>query len=229
MTPRQALDLFGDLPPRHIRTLFDASAVIDLGGVPRGIWLGRNGGGARVFKWIARRLIRRDQFVKLLIEDWGVNMRVEQNGSFACKTDHRDTPRVDFPFCINWDTFDYGYHIMGQDLPQPPLMRQDELRALPLSELHEHVPISQIERIGLTLSEAARTPPGSGLLLVGYVSPLGIHRFRGTPFAMVFHRKGAVAEMRAARNHVTSMRILDSSPGPRRCRAQEPAAIPFPT
>ena len=225
----EPLDLFGDLPPRHIRTLFDAAAVIDLAGLPRGVWLGRKGGGTRAFKWIARRIVRRDHFAKLLIEDWGINMRVEQNATFACKADHRDSPLVDLPFCINWDTFDYGYHIMGQDLPQPPLMIQDELRALALSELHEHVPVSQIERIGLTLGEAAMAPGGAGLLLVGYASPFGIHRFRGTPFAMVYHRKGAAAETRAARNHVARMRILDSSPGPRRCRAQEPAAVPFPT
>jgi len=228
MTPQQALDLFGDLPPRHIRALFEQAAVVDLGSLPRGLWLGRAGGGTRIFKWILRRVARRDYFAKLLIEDWGVSLLVEQKTGHACRFNSRGAPRIDFPFCINWDTFDYGYHILGQDLPQPPLMMQDEVRALPLADLADVVPASQLERIGLTRASALGAA-GAGLMLVGYVSPLGLHRLRGTPFAMVFHRKATRPEIHGARSHVASMRVFDSSPGPRRCRAHEPAAVPFPT
>lgn len=229
MTHMQALELVGDLPPRHTASLFDEAAVIDTLGLPRGLWLGRTCGGARAYKWLVRKVVRRDYFAKILVDDWGANLRLQQDGSFATRLNAQGAPRVDLPFCLNWDTLDYGYHVLGQDFAQPPLMFRDEMRAVPIAELHERVPRSEIERLGLSVGEAALTPRGEGLLLIGYIVPFGIHRLRGTPFGMVFHRRSKPSEIDAARRHVARVRVLDSSPGPCRVRAHQPSTIPIPS
>ncbi len=261
----QILEVFGNLPVRHIAALYDAAAVIDLGGLPHGLWLGRTGGGTRVYKWLARRVVRRDYFAKLLFGDWGINLRVTQDGSYAPRLDARQRVRVDLPFAIHWDTLNYGYHVLGQDLAQPPLALQDEMRAIPLAEAIERLPGAWGEALrreerraaearaatgGAGAGVASSGGPGgrfgsggeaasanlvhgvekrSSLLLIGYIVPLGIHRLRGTPFAMVFHRRARPEESDAARRYIRRARILDTSAGPCRSRVRErgPAVVPL--
>jgi hypothetical protein len=261
----RVLELFGTLPPRHVAALYDAAAVIDLGGLPRGLWLGRTGGGTRVYKWLARNVVRRDYFAKLVFDDWGINLRVAQDGSYAPRLDARHRPRIDLPFAIHWDTLNYGYHVLGQDLAQPPLAMQDEMRAIPLAEVIERLPGAwgeglrrDLQRVreareaagGAGAGAAPSGGPGgrfggggravsashlhgfekrSSLLLIGYIVPFGIHRLRGTPFAMAFHRRARPEEQKAARRYVQRARILDTSAGPCRARARErgPAVVPL--
>ena len=225
----QALDLFGGLPSRHVEPLFERASVVDLCSLPRGLWLGRLCGGLWPFRWTARRILRRASFARFVLESWGVGVRVSQDGSHRLEDDGAGGVALEFPFALGWDTFDYGLHVMGQDFGVPPVVWQDEARVLPLAELVAHAPHYHLRRVGFDFNDRSGLAQSSGLMVLGYTALGGIHRLRGLPFAMVYHRPTSRREEAMAWDYVARRRILDTSPGPLRIRPRGPAPVPSPT
>jgi hypothetical protein len=203
---QQALDLIGGLPAAAVRDVWDAA--IDLPGTElrRGLWLGRNASMARPLKWAARRLIKRDYFGKLVFDDFGVNVRVSQDGAHAAlpAADGQGGCKVDLPFALTDHGLDYGFHYLGMD--SNSIQMRDVLRIIDLRTLSEVVPAEHLERIG---AEAGQ--PGDGEMVIGYIVPLGIDRLRGTPFGMVWQREATAADEACARAWIAKRRFLDSS------------------
>jgi hypothetical protein len=112
-------------------------------------------------KRMVRHVVRRDYFAKLILEGWGVNIRVRQDGTHALLAS-RIVPvgvRVDLPFVLTERGLDYGLHVAGMDLgPQAALQLRDYLRRIDFATLSEVVSLGQLRRVGAVRGEP--TEPG---------------------------------------------------------------------
>jgi hypothetical protein len=207
MDARQALDLIAELPGREIAALWEASREVTGHGLGRGLWLGRNGGMASPLKWFVRAVVKRDYFAKLVLDGYGINVRVRQDGS------HQPLPsprlpggvKVDLPFALTEAGLDYGFHLLGFDAARP-LQLRDVLRSLDLATLAALAPEEHLARVG-----ASRNEPGDGELILGYIVPLAIDALRGAPFGMVWHRAATAEEEASATAWLDRRRLIDSS------------------
>lgn len=207
MDAHQALDLIADLPAREIRALWDSAREMTGHGLPRGLWLGRNGGMASPIKWFVRTVVKRDYFAKLVLDGYGVNVRVRQDGSHQPLPSPRVSGgvKVDLPFALTDAGLDYGFHILGFDTATHLQMR-DVLRSVDLTTLAELAPEEHLARVG-----AARGETGQGELILGYIMPLAIDSLRLAPFGMVWHREATDQEEASATAWLERRRLVDSS------------------
>ncbi len=207
MHAQQALDLIAELPAREIRRLWEAGEHLPGHALEPGLWLGRNGGMARPLKWAVRALVRRDFFAKLVLDGFGVNVRVRQDGSHELLPSSAvaDGVVVDLPFSLTEEGLDYGFHTFGLDLGAVLQMR-DYLREVPFDTVVEVAPEEHLDRVG-----SARGDRGDGRLVIGYIAPLGLRPLEGTPFGMVWHREATDAELSSARAWLARRRLWDSS------------------
>lgn len=203
---QQALELIAGLSGADVKELW--GAAIDLPGTElrRGLWLGRNANMARPLKWAARRIIKRDYFAKLVFEDFGINVRVNQDGTHEPLPAPDGGPgyKVDLPFALTEHGLDYGFHYLG--MSSDAIQMRDVLRTIDLSTLAEVAPAEHLERVG-----AAPGEPGEGELVLGYIVPLAVDRLRGTPFGMVWQRETTPVDEACARAWIGKRRFLDSS------------------
>ncbi len=213
MKQDQVLDLIGGLPAEQIREVWDAAKAMEGTDLRPGIWFGRNGGMPWPMKRLVRHLVRRDYFVKLVLEGWGINVRVRQDGTHAM-VPASIVPvgvRVDLPFRLTPAGLDYGYHFTGLDLgPGRVLQIRDYLRRIDFATLSEVVSLGQLRRVGAWRGQSE--DPGE--LILGYIAPLGLESLMGTPFGMVWKREASRAEIASAEAYVRQVRFWDTSPGP---------------
>jgi hypothetical protein len=206
MDAQQALDLIAELPAREIGRLWDAGQQIPGYALRPGLWLGRNGGMAAPLKWLVRAVIRRDYFAKLVLDGFGVNVRVSQDGSHAalpCR-EASDGVKVDLPFALTDAGLDYGFHVLGFE-PAAPLQMRDVLRSVDFRTISEVAPGEHLERVGASPGE-----DGDGEIVIGYIAPLAVEALKGTPFGMVWHREATAGEQASARVWIGRRRLLDS-------------------
>ena len=206
MNPQRALDLFGGLPGRDIAQLWEAARDLPGTELRPGLWLGRNGGMPAAMKWVARRVVKRDYFAKLVFEDFGVNVRVAQDGSHALLPASDGAPghRVDMPFALTEHGLDYGFHVLGRNSKR--LQMRDYLRVIDLGEVARLAPADALAAVGVDPGE-----PGEGELVIGYMAPLGVERLKGTPFGMVWWRDTTAEEEAGALAWISRRRMVDSS------------------
>lgn len=214
MKLNQVLDLIGGLPAAQVREVWDAATPVEGTELRPGIWLGRNGGMPWPMKRFVRHVVRRDYFAKLILDGWGINVRVRQDGTHApiASSIVPVGVRVDLPFRLTSDGLDYGYHVTGVDLgPRSFLQLRDYLRKLDFATLSEVVSLGQLKRVGAWRGQL--DDPGE--LVVGYIAPLGIEAFMGTPFGMVWKREASRGEVASAEAYVNRIRLWDTSSGHR--------------
>jgi|GEM_PF-652428 len=212
MRLQQVLNLIGDLPRAQIREVWDSATPMAGTELRPGIWLGRNGGMSWPLKRLVRHVVRRDYFAKLILDGWGVNIRVKQDGTHAMIASSIVPVgvRVDLPFRLTHEGLDYGYHVTGIDLgPSTVLQLRDYLRKIDFATLSEVVSLGQLRRVGAWRGKAEH--PGE--LVIGYIAPVGVEAFMGTPFGMVWKREATSAEVRSAERYVHRVRLWDTSPG----------------
>jgi hypothetical protein len=212
MKLNQVLNLIGDLPAAQIREVWESATPIEGTDLRPGIWLGRNGGMSWLSKQFVRHLVRRDYFAKLILDGWGINVRVKQDGTHALLASSIVPVgvRVDLPFKLTPAGLDYGYHVTGVDLgPRTTLQLRDFLRKIDFATLSEVVSLGQLRRVGAWRGQSEQ----SGELVVGYIAPVGIEALMGTPFGMIWKREATRAEIASAEAHVKRMRLWDTSPG----------------
>lgn len=206
MNSQQALELVAGLPSAVAREIWDAA--IDLPGTElrRGLWLGRNAHLARPLEWAVRRIIKRHYFAKLVFEDFGINVRVAQDGTHALLPAPKggEGLKVDLPFALTEHGLDYGFHYLG--MSSDSIQLRDVLRIIDLSTLAEVAPPAELERVGVTPGE-----PGEGELVVGYIVPFGVERLKGAAFGMVWQRETTPEDEACARAWIGKRRFLDSS------------------
>ncbi|MFW5920752.1 MAG: hypothetical protein ACOCUS_02840 [Polyangiales bacterium] len=209
MDRHQALALFGSLPSRHIRELWEASAPQSASQLEPGLYLGRNGGMPRPAKWVARHLVQRDWFAKLVLEGFGVNVRCRQDGTHAMRPSRTVVGgvEVDLPFRLTDEGFDYCWHVAGVDLRF--LQFRDVLRHIELIRMREVVPEDDLARVGVEPGE----PCEEGDLVIGYMAPLGIEPLAGMPFGMIRDHDPTPAEVESANAYLRRKRLIDSSAG----------------
>lgn len=207
MDAQQALDLVADLPARDIGELWQAGGEISGHGLSRGLWLGRNGGMLSPLKWFVRKVVRRDYFAKLVLDGYGINVRVRQDPSHELLPSPKidGGVKVDLPFALTEGGLDYGFHILGMDAASPLQMR-DVLRSVDFATVTEVAPEADLARVGV-----ARGEGGEGELVIGYIVPLAIDALRGTPFGMVWHREASGEEAASAEAWLERRRLVDSS------------------
>ncbi len=213
MNRHQALDLIGRLGASRIRKVWDAASPIAGTDLRPGIWLGRNGGMPWPMKRFVRHVVRRDWFSKLILDGWGINVRVRQDGSYAILPSRMQAGavRVDLPFRLTEQGLDYGYHVLGRDTEPAGvgLQIRDYLRVLGLRTLGEIAGADECGRVG--------TRPGAGddetRMVIGYIAPIGVKALMGTPFGMVWEREATAAERASAEQYLRWRRLWDSSPG----------------
>lgn len=213
MNERQALDLLGGLPAPGIREVWDAAEPCKGTELQPGIWLGRNGGMPWLAKRFVRHVVRRDWFAKLIADGWGINVRVRQDGTHTpVGSKHvAGGVKVDLPFRLTAEGLDYGYHVLGRDVGPAGvgLQMRDYLRAIGLRRLGEVVDGAHLRRV--------RAIRGEGddrvRMVIGYIAPMGIRAWMGTPFGMIRDREATAAELRSAESHLGRFRLWDSSPG----------------
>jgi len=213
MDRQQAIDLFGDLPDNVVRKVWDAGHTVPAADLRQGLWLGRACGMPRPMKEFVRRVVGRDYFAKMILDGWGVNVRVCQDGS------HAPLPsplvpggfKVDLPFRLSAQTLDYGFHLLGLELGFPGGLAQmrDFVRLIDFATLTEVVPEEHLRRVGAQRGE----PSDPGELLVGYIAPLGVEALSTSPFGMCWWRDVTAEEVESARAYVRSRRLLDASCG----------------
>lgn len=224
MRTKQALDLIGDLTPPQVREVFDAARPIAGTDLRPGIYLGRVGGMPWLSKGLVRHLARRDYFAKLIVDGWGLNVRVRQDGSHALQRSERvaDGVCVDYPFRLTSRGLEYGYHVAGRDwAPRRGCVQLvDELRSIEFGTLCEIVSLRQLRRVGAWRGESQNT----GELIVGYMLPMGRARCRPIAFGMLWERPAYRAELVSAFVHVRRRRLWDSSCGRVDDTEDEPAA-----
>jgi len=206
MHAQQALDLIAELPGREIRKLWDAGEHLPGYALEPGLWLGRNGGMLPAMKWAVRTLVRRDYFAKLVLDGFGVNVRVRQDGSHELRPSSAvaDGVVVDLPFALTEQGLDYGVHVLGANVGSLLQMR-DYLRAVSFETVAEVAPEEHVDRVG-----AARGDRDEGTLVLGYIAPLGLRALGGTPFGMVWHREATEGEEASARAWIERRRFVDS-------------------
>lgn len=207
MNARQVLDLIGDLPASEIRMVFAACRPMPGSSLRRGLYLGRNGGMPAPGKWFARNVIGRDWFAKLVLDGWGVNVRCRQDGSHALRTSE-EVPGgvvVDMPFRLTDRGLDYGFHVLGRDIPGA-LQFRDLLGAVSFAALTDVVPESHLARVGARRGE----PCDEGELIIGYMAPLGLEGVTVAPFGMVWNHEPTQGEVASAEAYRSRFRIFDS-------------------
>jgi len=214
MNRQQALDLVGGLPASQIREVWDAAAALEGTALRPGLWLGRNGGMPWPMKRLARHVVRRDWFAKLILSGWGINVRVRQDGSHALLRSNRiaGAVTVDLPFLLTAQGLDYGYHVLGRDLAPvgAGLQMRDYLRSVGLRTLSERVEAAHLRRVGAVRGEGDEDTQ----LVIGYIAPLGAKALMGTPFGMIWEREAAASEQESAERYLRKTRVWDSSCGP---------------
>jgi hypothetical protein len=212
MRPNQVLNLIGDLPAAQIREVWDSATPIAGTDLQVGIWLGRNGGMPWPIKRFVRHIVRRDYFAKLILDGWGINVRVKQDGTHALVASSIVPVgvRVDLPFKLTTAGLDYGYHLTGVDLdPGSVLQLRDYLRRIDFATLSEVVSLGQLRRVGAWRGKSDHP----GQLVLGFIAPIGVEALMGTPFGMIWKREATGSEIRSAETYVRSMRLWDTSPG----------------
>lgn len=212
MKPVQVLNLVGGLPAGQMREVWDAAVPMEGTELRPGIWLGRNAGMPWLMKRVVKHIVRRDYFAKLVVDGWGINIRVRQDGTHA-PIPSSIVPvgvRVDLPFRLTREGLDYGYHLTGIDLgPRHALQIRDYLRRIDFATLSEVVSLGHLRRVGAWRGQDEET----GEVIIGYIAPVGIRAFMGTPFGMIWKREASSAEVASAETYVKRVRLWDSSPG----------------
>lgn len=205
MLTEQALDLFGQLPSSQSRALWKLGTPVAGYELERGIWHGRNGAMPGPIKWFVRNVVKRDYFAKLLIDDFGVNIRVRQDGSnhFLPAADGPGV-KVDMPFALADGGLDYGFHVLGRE--PSGLQLRDYLRVVDFQTVTDVVPEALLAKVGVRRGEG-----GDGSVVVGYIAPLGIEALKGTPFGMIRVRDALPEEERSAWDYLATRRLFDSA------------------
>jgi hypothetical protein len=213
MNRQQALELMGGLRASRIREVWEAASPVAGTDLCPGLWLGRNGGMPWPMKRLVRHVVRRDWFSKLVLDGWGINVRVRQDGSYAILPSRTQagSVRVDLPFRLTEHGLDYGYHVLGRDTEPVGMGLQirDYLRVVGLRTLGEIAGADECRRVG--------TQRGDGdddtRMVIGYIAPIGAKVLMGTPFGMVWEREATAAERASAEQYLRRRRLWDSSPG----------------
>ncbi len=211
MDHRQALEVFGRMRSAAIRRLWEAARPVPATALRPGLYLGRNAGMGALPTWIARHVVGRDWFAKLVLDGWGVNVRVLQDGTWTLRPSrHTDAgPKVDLPFRLGEAGLDYGFHLLGADLRRGLSLR-DFLRAIAIAELSQHADEAHLAHVGARRDE----DHAEGELLLGYMAPLGLRALSGTPFAMSWDHAPTPDEVATAEHHVHRRRFFDTSSAP---------------
>jgi len=197
MDVRDALDLIPRLSGRQMRALWDAGRELPGGRLRPGLWLGRNAAMPALMEWMIRRVLGRAWFAKLVLDGWGVNVRVVQDGSHALRPGRDGNAlEVDLPFAITGRGLDYGCHLAGYE-PQ-------------LLQMRDHLRVVDAAAVVEVAGEGGGDPP-AGELVIGYLAPLAIAALRGAPFAMMWEREATGDEEAAAVAWLGQRRWLDSA------------------
>lgn len=207
MDRHDVLAAVGRLPGRTLQKLYEQGRELGEGALRPGIWLGRNGDMPAPLKWAVRRIVRRDWFAKLLLDDGrGINVRVRQDGTYAFR---RKQGRlvVDLPFRVTPAGLDYGLHVLGRDVPQAVQLR-DFVRGVSFTELRDALTDRELAEVDVKRD----APCDEGILVVGLIAPLGARRLAGTPFGMVWDREATDDEQADARAYLGRPRLWDSRP-----------------
>lgn len=209
MNRHDVLAAVGNLSAATMKRLFEAGTPILPGDLRAGIWLGRNAAMPRPAKWVVRRIVRRDWFAKLLLDDGaGINVRVRQDGSYTFRKS-RGRLVVDLPFRLTRDGLDYGMHALGRDLPAPLAIR-DFIRSVPFAALRDAMSDRDLSEIDVRRDD----PCEEGALVVGLIAPLAARVLAGTPFGMVWDREATADEIADARAYLARPRLWDTTPAP---------------
>jgi len=213
MNRQQAIDLFAELRPREIAAVWSAARPLRPPEMRRGLYLGRAGGLPAMLRAVVRRVVGRDYFAKMILEGWGVNVRVAQDGT------HAPLPsplvpggfKVDLPFRLGAESLDYGFHAAGRDLGFPGGLAgmRDFLRALDFRSLTEVLGEATLGKVGARRGVASE----AGELVIGYIAPLGVRALQGSPFGMCWWRDVTEPEVESARAYLRTFRLLDASCG----------------
>lgn len=209
MNERQVLDLVGGLCGRKLREVFDAGRPLGGTELRAGLYRGRNGGGPAPAKWVARRVVKREWFAKLVLDGFGVNVRCRQDGSHALRPSAGtvDGVVVDLPFRLTAAGLDYETHIAGHDIGA--LQFRDVLAGIEIGRLAELVDEGELGRVGAR----RREPHADRELVIGLMAPAGVRALAGMPFGMIWERPAAPGEEASARALVTRRRLFDTSSG----------------
>lgn len=213
MDRQKAIDLFAELTPKEIGAAWSAGRALRPPELRRGLYLGRAGGFPPAFRPVVRHVVGRDFFAKLILDGWGVNVRVAQDGT------HAPLPsplvaggfKVDLPFRLGADALDYGFHAAGRDFGFPGGVSQmrDFLRAVDFRSLTEVLGEATLAKVGARRGAAAE--PGE--LVIGYIAPLGVQALQTSPFGMCWWRDATEVEIESARAYLRTSRLLDASCG----------------
>jgi hypothetical protein len=212
MNRQQALDLVSSLPGRELSRLFSLGRPLSGLELRPGLYRGRNGGGPAAAKWVARNIVKRDWFAKLVLDGYGVNVRCLQDAR------HRLRPQpaiaggvvVDLPFRLTAAGLDYGWHVLGHDLPGL-LQFRDLLAAIELRALRDAVANEHLLRVGACRGEDCEDAE----LIIGLMAPLGLGWPRGVPFGMIWDHEPTPAEVESCRAYVRRCRLFDTGCGQR--------------
>jgi len=213
MNRQQAIDLFAELSPKEIAAAWSAGRPVRPPEMRRGLYLGRAGGFPPAFRPIVRHVVGRDYFAKLILDGWGVNVRVAQDGT------HAPLPsplvpggfKVDLPFRLGAEALDYGFYAAGRDLGFPGGLSQmrDFLRAVDFRSLTEVLGEATLAKVGARRGVASE----AGELVIGYIAPLGVQALQTSPFGMCWWRDVTEPEAESARAYLRTFRLLDASCG----------------
>lgn len=207
MDRHDVLAAVGKLSADTMKRLFDSGDAVLPGDMPPGLWLGRNANMPRPVKWAVRRIVRRDSFAKLLLDDGsGINVRVRQDGSFSFRK-NRGRLVVDLPFRVTNRGLDYGFHVLGRDV-RGPLQIRDFVRSVSFARVRESLSDRELAEVDVKRDDAC----DAGVLVIGFIAPLGVQLLAGTPFGMVWDRDATPDEIADARAYLARPRIWDSAP-----------------
>lgn len=207
MDRHDVLAAVGKLPATTMKQLFEAGAPLQPGEMRPGVWLGRNAGMSRPIKWAVRRIVRRDYFAKLLLDDGaGINIRVRQDGSYTFRKS-RGRLVVDLPFAVNDRGLDYGFHVLGRNV-RGLLQIRDFVRATSFERVRDVLGDRELADVDVRRGDACE----EGTLVIGLIAPLGAMVLAGTPFGMVWDREATTDEIADARAYLQRPRVWDTTP-----------------
>jgi hypothetical protein len=215
MNGETVIELVGSLPASRLEAIRDLGRRIGGHELRPGLYRGRNGGGPPPAKWVARNVVQREWFAKMILDGHGINVRCLQDGT------HRLRPAaspggavVDLPFALTLEGLDYGWHVAGRDVPGT-LQFRDLLWAVPFAAFAEALRDEELARVG----GRRGAPAGDGTLVIGFMAPLGIEAIAGMPFGMVWSREATPEERASVDAYLSAFRWFDSGwagRGPRR-------------
>lgn len=201
MSWTKVLDRFGEIRSDRVDAVWRAARPLPGLELRPGLYLGRACGMPWPLKQAVRHLVGRDWFAKLVLDGWGVNLRVFQDGRHTPQPSRsvEGGARVDLPFACTAEGLDYGVHLAGFDVPSA-------MRLLAMRDFLRVISFDAFCRV-----DGVPPPEAPGELILGLIAPLALPSLAGSPFAMVRRRDATEAEIESAREHTRRRRWLDTS------------------